>query len=287
MQNHASSPQKKSHGPSCHFMASSSAENMPRIRPVLLLLSVLTTAWLPSFVCAADAALAVSATAPADAADLLFTARETHRAPLDFQTHLQPSAVQKAIEKADANDGVFMCYLIMYNLDPPDKWTRLAQLNREKFAALSFGDELQKIAYSEVFIATFDHGGKVPLWYTLAEADLLRRGDSATPLLLELFDVYPHEYFRSGLLSRIDTFPTINLAPYLQAARNHWLTLGAKTPPRTCHAIGSFLSRHGSAEDIKILQAMLDHPSAEVPLRARSNLRRLTERLSAAPKPGP
>ena len=133
-------------------------------------------------------------------------------------------------------------------------------------------------------MTSFCGASTVPAWFTVVEADLIRRGDAATPLLLNLFHYHDQQEFRENLLSRIDTIPTISLAPYLETARNYWLSHMMRTPTRTCHAISHFLRQHGTAEDTKILQDMQSHPSEEVVVMARSNLWHLTERLNAAPK---
>ncbi|WP_422315458.1 hypothetical protein [Prosthecobacter sp.] len=214
-----------------------------------------------------------------EAGDLLFTARESHRAPVGFLTHLHA----RVPEMEDAESGVFFCGNAQRSvaLNPPDKWARLAKLTDTKAAAALGLDDplLLLLAYAELFIVSFDGGAEIPRWYSVAQADLRGRGDAATPQLLWLFDVHPSQQFREGLLFQIDSFPTINTAPYVTAARNYWQTLQMKTPPRTCYAIARLLSRHGSAEDLSILEEMKKHPQGEVGIVIQGDMVRMARRL--------
>lgn len=214
------------------------------------------------------------------AGDLLFTAQESHRAQMGFLTHLHA----RVPEMEDAESGAFFCGNasgVARELNPPDKWARLGKLTDAKAAAaLGLDDTLLLLAYAELFIVSFDGGSEIPRWYSVAQADLRGRGDAATPQLLWLFDVHPSQQFREGLLFQIDSFPTINTAPYVTAARNYWQTLQMKTPPRTCYAIARLLSRHGSAEDLKVLEEMKKHPQGEVGIVIQGDMVRMARRLS-------
>ena len=213
-----------------------------------------------------------------EAGNLFFTARESQRAQVGFLTHLHA----RVPEMMDAQSEVLVCgnaSRMDLELNPPDKWTRLAGLTAAKAAALGLDDPLLRLAYAELFIASFDGDSEIPRWYSVAQADLRRRGDAATPLLLWLFDVHPSQQFREGLLLQIDSFPEIHTAPYVVAARNYWQTLQMKTPPRTCYSIGRLLSRHGSEEDLKILEEMKKHPQGEVGVVIQGDMLRMASRL--------
>lgn len=214
-----------------------------------------------------------------EAGDLLFTAREGHGAPVGFLAHLHA----RVPEMESAESGVFFCGNAQRSvaLNPPDKWARLAKLTDAKAAAaLGLNDPLLLLAYAELFIVSFDGDSEIPRWYSVAQADLRRRGDAVTPQLLWLFDVHPSQQFREGLLFQIDSFPTINSAPYVVAARNYWQTLQMKTPPRTCYAIARLLSRHGVAEELNVLEEMKKHPKGEVGSLIQEDMVRMARRLS-------
>lgn len=166
----------------------------------------------------------------------------------------------------------------------PD-WAALKRLNAESIKRLTFQDEVLAMAYAEVFIANFERGDVPPEWLVVAKNDLLRRGNSAAPLLLDLFESHPLQQFRDELLKKIEDYPNINITPFLDAARSYWKKHKYDTPPRTCYAIAKILSRHGSEADKTILAEMRDHPSKEVGFVVAPDLERMTRRLDGTLKP--
>lgn len=81
--------------------------------------------------------------------------------------------------------------------------------------------------------------------------DLIRRGDSATPILLELARELEETPFESGLLEMIDTLQGVNLAPFLSYSRNLLLTR-----PKSSKIVSAalLLGRHGTTEDVLLLE---------------------------------
>jgi hypothetical protein len=72
----------------------------------------------------------------------------------------------------------------------PDR-TVIESLTDEKLKQLDLHDKTLSMAYAEVFVASFEPGEKRPAWFEAAKLDLMRRGNSAVPLLLTLFKQHP------------------------------------------------------------------------------------------------
>lgn len=252
---------------------------MRLVLPMLLL--VRGTSWAGAEGDGAKAALMNgSRSGGDDAGEVLFAVQESRGSQLNFLTHLLKRTPEPGAEKVELCGNAFDPNKM---LNQPDKWTRLAGLDdAKKVAALGPDDPLLLLAYAELFMTSFDGDSKVPAWYVVAKNDLRQRGDAATPRLLRLFDVHPSQQFREGLLFQIDSFPTIRIEPYLAAARNCWWTLGMETPERTCLAISRLLSRHGTAEDLKILEEMKQGRQAGVGGIIQGDTERMARRLKAA-----
>jgi hypothetical protein len=140
-------------------------------------------------------------------------------------------------------------------------------------------DPMLRIAYAQIFLRTGD--GKTQVWETATRKDLLRRGNTATPLLLSLFEEDPEGYFRGSLMSQIEIFSeAIDLKPFLAAARSLFQREGLKLPPRTCYGMAWLLERHGTAADRRILEQMRNHPVREVGFVIKPNIDRMTKRLA-------
>src|SRR5258708_36213788 len=85
---------------------------------------------------------------------------------------------------------------------------KLSTLDGPTLATMSLADPMLRVAYAQRFLREFEDD--VPTWATATRADLLRRGNEATPLLLSLFEENPEQEFRANLMSRIDKYPTID-----------------------------------------------------------------------------
>lgn len=156
---------------------------------------------------------------------------------------------------------------------------KLAALDATAIGKMTIDDPLLKIVYSQFFLRSFE---QEPGWYVAARADLAERGDSATPILLQLFKENPELEFQANLLSRIDQFPSINIEPYLVAARNLFNEEGVALPARTCYSIAWIIERFGNIEDFKILMRLKQHPDKEVGFFLRPKIERMKARLGVS-----
>jgi hypothetical protein len=153
----------------------------------------------------------------------------------------------------------------------PD-YAALQSLTRERLEEMSLDDPILYNAYAEAFILTFDRSDGPYPWLDAIKEDIVRRGDSATPLLVKIFHAHPFQVFRENLFFKIEWYPTIQTEPYLALAREYWFANKFRTPNRTCYAIAHLLSRQGSASDLAILKEMLGHPSGEIGLVIRPQI---------------
>lgn len=174
--------------------------------------------------------------------------------------------------------------LTQSDLYPPD-WESLKSLTANKLAELPIESDMLAKAYSEVIVTRFERRDVPPEWWVAAQADLINRGNKATPLLLKLFEIHPLQQFREDLLTNVENFPGIDIAPFLSVARAYWREHQLQTPPRTCYAIARLLSRHGAMEDKSILADMKKHPTKEVGFVIEPDIERMTKRLNGTLKP--
>lgn len=163
-------------------------------------------------------------------------------------------------------------------------WATFETLNAEVLAKMPLDDPLLRAAYAKVFNLT----GASTDWENAARADILRRGKTAIPLLLSLFDENPDKEFRANLMNRIEILSAADLEPFLNAARVLFQKEGLNLPERTRWAIAGFFERKGTAADMDILRQMNYDPSTgrETGLLLSGNIERMTKRL-VREKPNP
>lgn len=154
-------------------------------------------------------------------------------------------------------------------------WETFKTLTAPRIAQMPIDDPLLRAAYAQVFLRS----GKPTDWQLAVRGDLLRRGDSATPLLLSLFAENPESEFRANLMSMIDLYPTIAVEPFLKAARLLFQDEGFKLPPRTCYQMAQLFEKHGNGSDLRVLQQFREHPVKEVAFVIAPNIERMKERL--------
>ena len=99
------------------------------------------------------------------------------------------------------------------------------------------------------------------------------------------FAAPPLQMYREELLRKVEDYPTLELAPFLEAARIYWNANRDLTPPRTCYAISRILSRRGNEADLSILKEMVEHPNREVGFVIAPDVKRMEKRLDGSLKP--
>jgi hypothetical protein len=171
------------------------------------------------------------------------------------------------------------------NVQYQPNWVALEAQGKLGFDSQPLDSEVLREAYAELFIMTEDRHEPRPSWWEPAKQDLVKRGNSATPLLTTLFKEHPLQQFRDDLLRKIENYPSIDIAPFLELARSYWRDHKYTTPPRTCYGIARILSRHGSKEDQAILAEMKNHPTKEVGFVIEPDIDRMAKRLNGTLKP--
>ncbi len=142
-------------------------------------------------------------------------------------------------------------------------------LDEAAFAGMTLNDPLLKLAYTNVFTQSLRNiNGKSQgqLLYTEpteapALADMRRRGESVTPMLLKLLEENQETGFETSLLGKIDQVGTIPIDPFMEYARN---LLKNRTQTMSASAAGSaaeLLSRYGSREDADLLRWVMKERS--------------------------
>ena len=134
----------------------------------------------------------------------------------------------------------------------------LHHIDAEGLAKMSSDDPLLKYAYMDVFLRNVGGLDNLEPEQALVLADMRRRGEAVTLMLLKLAADNQETIYESALLSRIDQVKTVNLDPYLEYARN---LLRERTQTMSASVAGcaaSFLSRHGSKDDVELLRNVME-----------------------------
>lgn len=158
---------------------------------------------------------------------------------------------------------------------------KLKNLGAEDLAKLSLEDPLLKYAYVCVFTRSYGAFEQLDPFLELVLADMHRRGEEVSPVLLKLMaDNYDNdiEFF---ILLRIGHLDTVRIEPFLEYARK---LLRERAQTMTDYAASGalyILGRHGTKEDEALLEWVLkerpyvahDVTSALSDLRARLGLK--------------
>jgi hypothetical protein len=138
-------------------------------------------------------------------------------------------------------------------------------MTAKRLANMSFEDPLLRHAYIDVFLRfMIDSNTPEPEDAAVLE-DMRRRGDSITPLLLELARENQDSIFEGALLDQIAEVGNIDLEPYLQYART---LLRERTQTMNfvlAQPASMLLANHGLKPDLVLLEQVI----AERPFTAR------------------
>jgi len=187
----------------------------------------------------------------------------------------EPSAIDPELRLRELAKMVPEDLLLASVLTPVVKtkefpWQSYETLTPEKLRGMSLDDPLFRAACAQFFLRT----GMRTDWMMALYNDLIRRGDSVTPLLLSLFGENPESAFRDELMGRLDTFPNLNPEPYLQAARNVVRQEGSSISMRTCYHIAWLFEKRGTEADLEVLKELQKHGGG-----LQQDIRRMAERL--------
>ncbi len=127
-------------------------------------------------------------------------------------------------------------------------------MDAEGYARMSLDDPLLKYAYTKIFMRSLGDFQELEPMDALALADMRKRGESASPVLLKLLEENQETGFEIALLCFIDQVGTVSIDPFIDYARN---LLRNRTQTMSGAAAGSaaiLISKHGSLEDAELLR---------------------------------
>jgi len=143
-----------------------------------------------------------------------------------------------------------------YSPELQGRWPKdLVGLDEAAFAQMSLDDVILKRAYLSVFLSGV--GGKfqgLEPEISAALADMRRRGDTVTPMLLKLMDENQETRLEASVLVKIPEVGSIQLGPYLDYARR---VLRERTHTMSGSLAGcaaTLLAAHGTKEDAELLK---------------------------------
>ena len=132
-------------------------------------------------------------------------------------------------------------------------------LDEAAYGRMSLEDPVLKRAYRAVFGSSIGGGFyNLPPEVSAALADLRKRGDTVTPMLLQLMDKNKETGFESSVLASVAAVGSIQLDPYLDYARN---LLRERTHSMSANLAGCasiLLASHGTKEDAKLLKWVME-----------------------------
>ncbi|WP_395747049.1 hypothetical protein [Prosthecobacter sp.] len=170
---------------------------------------------------------------------------------------------------------------------PPAIRQQVFHLDAARIQKLALNDPLLQAAYAQMFTTWFcGNTDTIPARHTAVREDLQRRGDAATPLLLQLLGSFPWSQYGENLFFQIEAFSSISLAPYQTAARECCQMGRPDTTNRTWRALSWFLSRRGTAQDLELLLNLKKHlPAEQRASISDSDIARMKKRLNGTLKP--
>lgn len=158
---------------------------------------------------------------------------------------------------------------------------KMRGLTAEKLAKMSFDDPLLRYAYFNIFSRNIREPDTLASEEAVVLEDMRRRGDSITPLLLELARQNQDTIFESALLQHIAEVGNLDLEPYLKYARTFLQERTQTMNSDLAECASLLLANHGTKEDLVLLERVI----SERPYVARGvseKLKIFKERLERA-----
>jgi len=158
----------------------------------------------------------------------------------------------------------------------------LYNLGAEDLAKMSLDDPLLKYAYYRVFagsIGDFNQMPRMAPQMKLVLADMRRRGEAVSPMLLKLIEENQESVIESAILTHIQYLDTVHIEPFVDYARRLLRERTKTMTDRSALNASGLLARHGTKED----EALLEWVSGEWPFMASEftkDLRNLRARLN-------
>lgn len=130
----------------------------------------------------------------------------------------------------------------------------LDNLKEADIAKMSLEDPLLKYAYADVFHYAQNNLRQMEPRQKLVLADMRRRGESVSPMLLKLIEENQQTRIESSILWKIEHLGSVRIEPFLEYSRK----LLRERPNSTIVTEASgLLARQGTKEDIKLLEWLL------------------------------
>jgi hypothetical protein len=130
-------------------------------------------------------------------------------------------------------------------------------MNAEKLAKMSLDDPLLRYAYIQVFLQNLREPDTLEPEQVVVLEDMRRRSDSITSLLLELARQNQETGFEQSLLYRITEVGNIDVAPYLEYARNLLRERTQTMNANLAESASLLLANHGSKQDLALLEQVI------------------------------
>ncbi len=133
----------------------------------------------------------------------------------------------------------------------------LDNLGAEDLAKMSLEDPLLKWAYASVFLRSMGPFEQLEPPLELVLADMRRRGEAVSPMLLKLISENQENRIEFSILGKIEHLDTVRIEPFLEYARR-LLRERTKTMTGGAAGVASYiLGRHGTQEDEALLEWVL------------------------------
>ena len=155
-------------------------------------------------------------------------------------------------------------------------------LKSEDLARMTLEDPLLKWAYAEVFLRSMGRFEQLAPPQELALADMRRRGEAVSPMLLKLISENQENIIESAILVKIGFLDTVRVEPFLEYARK---LLRERTQTMTGESAGVaayILGRHGTHEDEALLEWVINE-RPYVAYTMDKELKILRHRLDTSP----
>ena len=134
----------------------------------------------------------------------------------------------------------------------------LRGLDEDSYAKMSFDDIRLKNAYISILSCTLGGFNNLEPEILAALNDMLKRGDSVTPLLLKLMNENQETGFELSVFITIPQIGTIKLEPYLEYARHVLRDRTSTMSAGLAGSAASLLATHGTKEDAELLKRVME-----------------------------
>jgi hypothetical protein len=159
------------------------------------------------------------------------------------------------------------------------KTSQIENLTAEDLAKMNLDNPLLKYSYALVFGSSIGAFDQLDPQQELELADIRRRGEAVSPMLLKLIEENRETWIERSVLGKIEYLNTVRIEPFLEYSRR---LLRERTRSDVVGVASRLLAQHGTKEDIELFEWLLtQQPFADVDVT--KNLKMLRHRLDAPP----